>query len=109
MKENKWPLSAKITVWVLWVAFCAVFAGTGKTVHRNIKLEQITDELANANVGLKKENDICNLGIEVQLNLTDPPFPTEEYFRQQEILSRKLSLANTYRRIWVEKYPVKMN
>lgn len=30
------------------------FAGTGKTVHRNIKLEQITDELANANVGLKK-------------------------------------------------------
>ena len=107
MKENKWPFSAKITVWVLGIMFSVIFAFTGETSHHNIKLEQVTDELANANVELKKENDICNLGIEVQLNLTDPPFPTEEYFRQQEILSRKLSLANTYRRIWMEKYPVK--
>ncbi len=107
MKENKWPFSAKITVWVLGIMFSVIFAFTGETIHHNIKLEQVTDELANANVELKKENDICNLGIEVKLNLTDPPFPTEEYFRQQEILSRKLSLANTYRRIWMEKYPVK--
>lgn len=106
---NKWPLSAKITVWVLGVAFCAVFACTGETAHRNIKLEQITDELTNANVELKEKNDICNLGIEIKLNSTDPPFPTEEYFRQQEVLFRKLGLADTYRRIWVEKYPVKMN
>lgn len=77
--------------------------------HYNIKQEQVVAKLLSANIELKKENDICNLGIEVQLNLTDPPFPTEEYFRQQEILSRKLGLANTYRRIWVEKYPVKMN
>lgn len=104
---NKWPLSAKITVWVLGVAFCAVFACTGETAHRNIKLEQITDELANANVELKEKNDICNLGIEIKLNCTDPPFPTEEYFRQQEVLFRKLGLADTYRHIWSDKYPVK--
>lgn len=81
MKENKWPFSAKITVWVLGIMFSVIFAFTGETIHHNIKLEQVTDELANANVELKKENDICNLGIEVQLNLTDPPISNRRIFQ----------------------------
>ena len=96
-----------MTVWALGILLLVGFACWTKMAHHNIKLEQITDELANANVKLKEENDIWNLGIEVKLNSTDPPFPTEEYFRQQEVLFRKLGLADTYQHIWSDKYPVK--
>lgn len=75
------------------------FACTGETAHRNIKLEQITDELANANVELKEKNDICNWGIEIKQNCTDPPF------QQKNISgSKRFYIANSAWQILIDIY-----
>ncbi|MCD8247318.1 hypothetical protein [Akkermansia muciniphila] len=106
-KSNRWPRSAKITVWVLGISLIASFAYWREMRHRNIKQEQVTAELLSANIELKKENDIINWVFEPELNTSDPTYPTEEYIRQQEDRFRAFGLAGTYRHIWSDKYPAK--